>query len=169
MEESGSRYGSASVQIIKDPDSDPGGQKFCKSGSGTLLIRLFKMVVSPSTWKQRGTRCRNRFACRHGSEWRHPRWCRWWWWCPPQLSSPPSRQLMRAGRAGARVSARPGTRTSGGAAPWTRHWWWFGLQPCRMKGCCTLKERLAIFPSPAGMSFTKLSLAGKLLTFFTVC
>ncbi len=119
MEESGSRYGSASVQIIKDPDSDPGGQKFCKSGSGTLLIRLFKMVVSPSTWKQRGTRCRNRFACRHGSEWRHPRWCRWWWWCPPQLSSPPSRQLMRAGRAGARVSARPRSVYRNNSLFWT--------------------------------------------------
>ena len=59
------------------------------------------------TWRQRVTRCLNRFVCRRDSGWRHPRWCRWWWWCPPQLSSPPSRQLTRAGRAGATVSTHP--------------------------------------------------------------
>ncbi len=36
---------------------------------------------------------------------------------------------------------------------------------CDSKTVCTVKKRLAIFLSPAGMSLTKLSLAGKNLIF----
>jgi hypothetical protein len=71
---------------------------------------------------------------------------------------------MRAGRAGARVSARPGTRTSGGAAPWTRHWWWFGLRPWRIKGCCTVKK-VSNFPVP-GCPLPNSPSPGKLLKLF---
>jgi hypothetical protein len=34
-----------------------------------------------------------------------------------------------------------------------------------VRGTCTVKKRLAIFPFPAGMSLTKLSLAGNNLIF----
>ncbi len=35
-----------------------------------------------------------------------------------------------------------------------------------MQGRCTVKKRLMIFPFPAGMSLTKLSLAGKVIKLF---